>query len=479
MIKNSRIHNKGMILWGILLILVFAVGCFLKSGYIFCKYEDSAEFAQNEARRQGIIEGDIIDRNGNIIMKPTAPVKEKNEPTVVHPAYSHLLGFNSTGHGRSALRKLCYEDLYSDLETGKGATIQLTIDDNLQSKAFDYIKNGVDGSPIRGSIVVLDAKTGDILTMTSRNYMDFEPETIDENYKKYVTINEFFLNYPTDVPEAPGSVYKLVTACAAIEKGYENYIYNDVNYNGKYLIDGKEELTVYNHKAVRENVFGDINMQLALDSSLNTYFASLGVEKLGEGVVREYAKKFLISTSRPKNGGYERLDLGFAKLPSYIGFNYGKFNLASLCYGQGELAVTPLHIAMIGQAIANDGNMKMPSLIDKVIYPDGSEQLSQRLTDPPAPIKAETAQKLKNYLVNTSMGIFRKDLGLTDKEGNAVRVYSKTGTAELGRNDDICHAYLMCMTDDYVVLISSNRTDASGSSHRDIAEGLLRTLYSE
>ncbi len=481
--KNSRLHNFALIMCGMVIVMAVATGSLINSGFILCDYEDSVEGVREAERKANVVEGDILDRWDNPIIAPVLPVKE--EQIKVAPAYAHLLGYNSVSHGSDRLRARYRKILYDDGGTGKGSTIKLTIDDKIQKQAYSYLQRGINGNPIRGSIVILDAKNGDILTMTSRNLTEYDTSVIDieESFKKYSEIDDFFYNYPTDTPEAPGSVYKLVTACAAIEKGVDDHIYNDVNSNGKYYVDGKEELEIKNHTAVRDTVFGDIDIKLALNHSLNTYFASLGIEKLGESAIEEYAKKFLINVGKEAKGEFKTLDVGFAKLPSSIEFtsidgNYNeRYNLANLTFGQGTLSVTPLQLAMIGQAIANDGDMKMPLLIKSVVSYDGKEIPAVRMDDPLNPIKKETAGKLKDYLVGTTRTIFGKDLSFNGKDGSPVRVYSKTGTAEIGMKDGTCHAYLMCMTDDYVVLISSNRTKESGSSHKGIAEGLLRLLY--
>ncbi len=481
--KNSKLHNIALIMCGMVITMAVVVGCFINGGFILNDYDESVEGVQEAERRNSIVEGNFTDKSGTPVMTPVNPVKD--EQIRVEPAYAHLLGYNSVGHAQSGLRQLYHRVLYEDYNTGKGSTIQLTIDDAIQKQAYNYLQRGVNGNPIRGSIVILDAKTGDVVAMTSRNTREYDTSVIDvgENFEEYSKIADFFYNYPTDIPEAPGSVYKLVTACAAIEKGCDDHIYNDVESGGAYYVDGDENLKIINHSVVRDIVFGDINMQTALNNSLNTYFASLGVEKLGESVIEEYARKFLINMDKKTNNEYKTLDVGFAKLPSYMEMvspegNYNaRYNLALLTHGQGMFAITPLHIAMIGQAIANDGNMKMPLLVKSIIYPDGKEVPTLRKNNPVPPIKAETAQKLKDYLVGTTSAIFGRELNLTDKDGNTVRVYSKTGTAEIGMKDGTCHAYLLCMTDDYVVLISSNRTHESGSSHKEIAAGLLHSLY--
>ncbi len=481
--KNSKLHNFALVMCGMVIVMAVATGVLINGGFILCDYNDSVQGVQEAERKTNVVEGDILDRWDNPIMAPLLPVKE--EQVRVEPAYAHLLGYNSVSHGYDRLRGSYRKILYDDAGTGKGSTIKLTIDDKIQKAAYSYLQRGINGNPIRGSIVILDAKNGDVLAMTSRNLIEYDTSVIDieENFKKYSSVENFFYNYPTDIPEAPGSVYKLVTACAAIEKGCDDHIYNDVASNGVYYVDGNENLEIKNHSAVRDTVFGDINMQLALNQSLNTYFASLGIEKLGESAIEEYAKKFLINIGKKSQTEFKTLDVGFAKLPSCMEFvsidgNYNeRYNLANLTFGQGEFAITPLHLAMIGQAIANNGDMKMPLLIKSVVYPDGKEIPAVRPDDPLEPIKAQTAQKLKDYLVGTTRTIFGKDLSFIDKNGSPVRVYSKTGTAEIGMKDGTCHAYLMCMTDDYVVLISSNRTKESGSSHKGIAEGLMRLLY--
>ena len=197
--KNSRLHNFALIMCGMVIVMAVATGSLINSGFILCDYEDSVEGVREAERKANVVEGDILDRWDNPIIAPVLPVKE--EQIKVAPAYAHLLGYNSVSHGSDRLRARYRKILYDDGGTGKGSTIKLTIDDKIQKQAYSYLQRGINGNPIRGSIVILDAKNGDILTMTSRNLTEYDTSVIDieESFKKYSEIDNFFYNYPWNI----------------------------------------------------------------------------------------------------------------------------------------------------------------------------------------------------------------------------------------------------------------------------------------
>ena len=533
--KNSNLYHGGMIIIGMLVMISCVLLCFYKGGMILSDKEDSSKAVRMAAyNKANGIEGNIVDVNDLLIMTPDAPVSVKN--TAVPFEYAHLLGYNSIARGQSGLRAVYHDQLYDYTEKGepvrpgedpskkpelKGATLKLTINDKIQKLAYRQLKinSGAPNENKVASAVVLDVKTGDVIAMTSINNIDYDVSKIDDEayYNKYSQIKEFFFNLPTGIPEAPGSVFKIVTAAIAIDNELENTEYDDRKSGldhieseeiagGNYMVSpeskpitnhGQENGRVFAYADEEGNVKG-IDMQLALNRSLNTYFAYLGREKIGQSMLSDYMNKFKVDTEMAKENVYRyNLDLGFVKLPSYVGFDTGymseedakgfnpEFNLANTFYGQGRLALTPLHIAMMGQALCNDGKMLTPRLVKSVTRADGTviSDKNKVMLDEAQVVSPETSKKLKEYLYKVTTddvyGAFSALKGIKDKSGNTIRVYSKTGTAEVpGGGDKIYHAYLITMTDDYVVLISTNRTTASGGSHAKINAEILKALYS-
>ena len=149
-------------------------------------------------------------------------------------------------------------------------------------------------------------------------------------------IDGFFLPNVYKDKEEPGSVFKIITASSIVENNMENNIIRD---SGTLDIQGH---TVRNSG---ESAFGSISLQDALGYSSNVYFAQEAL-LLGESELNEKGKDFLIGKD---------IELDFTTLKSNWNLeNASSALLADTAYGQGQTLITPLQIAMIGQAVSND-----------------------------------------------------------------------------------------------------------------------------
>lgn len=472
----KRNYHKVTIIFGaviVMLVMVFAMN-FTRVIYL----EDEVVKQQKWVQHMEVTtEGDIYDRNGEPILNPEVP-REEDHAYVEHP-FSYLLGYNYPGLGQSGLREVYHEHLYDDMGTKKGGSVQLTIDKYLQTKAYELLKN----DNLHGTIIVLDVPTGEVLTMASRRWEDIDwnpvydkndkgesyvKETVADHYNKYAEMEDMRKNKTmlldpaiTD-NDAPGSVYKIITACCAIENGLADFTYTDT---GSLDPGGSNSKTVYNHTP---QAFGEIGMQSALTNSVNTYFAALSLE-LGDKRMQATAENFLIG---------ETIDFPCGTLYSSINLDGTRNMLAHTGYGQGKLQISPMHLAMIGQAIANNGEMYFP-VIEKsrinakgrVISETKNKQLCAKAISPET---AATIKSLMNGVVNNSASITE----LRERQEKTGKIfYAKSGTAELIDNQPIYHSSLLTMTDDYVVLVSINYTNKQGSDYAYLADSIWQDLY--
>lgn len=451
----NKLNHKLTLIIGMLVMIAISVGALHFSRVLYVN-DPAKEDIKKAEKIKNVVEGDIIDRADEVILNPTEPLPENS--TKVDLAYSYIVGYNHISLGSSGLRKAYSEHLFNDDETGKGGTIQLTIDHMLQKSAYQLLK----GEDMAGSIIVMDVKTGELLAMASRRSEDLDLNELDndkfDEYSNWTDVKgrkNLFVDPAREEQEAPGSVYKVVTACAAIENGLGDYKYTDT---GETVID---KATIKNAK---NGVYYDETLESALINSTNTYFANLSV-KLKERNMKEMAEKFLVGS---------QVDVGFSVLPSVIEFNGRDANLAMIGFGQGSLALTPLHIALIGQSISNDGEMIKPVLVKKLydakgrnIFEDNGGKLLAKT------VKKSTAKKIKELMQSVTESNFPEFLNYNSK------VYSKTGTAEIeyGGGKIIHHTYLLSMTDDYVVLVSVNDTYGYGSDLKGYVEKMLSLLY--
>jgi len=412
--------------------------------------DTTAERIEWEEHKKVTVEGSFTDANGNVIFAPEKPYKE--DTAVMPVSYSYILGYNSPTYGTSGLRDIYCKHLYNDLDTGVGGSIQLTIDDILQNKAYAALKQ----NQLTGSIVVLNAKNAEILAMAGYRGIDYDLNNLDaEKWNRYTNsgIDGMLLSPATGDYKAPGSVFKILTAAAAIKNGMGDFVFDDVG--SKIEIDG----TVINNAYTFD--YGPENLQTALNHSANTYFGTLSME-LGEGAMRGIFNDFLV--------GHE-IDLGFTTLRSAAKLDGSDKNLAMVGFGQGGVAISPLHLAMIGQSFVNNGRMIKPSLIKtmydangKIIYKNTEHELLTQT------VKPEIADEVKNLMHGVTLDK-HPDWDYTD------RIYSKTGTAQTTDGSKIYNSYFLCMTEEYVILVSINNTPGYGANYSYIAESFLKELY--
>lgn len=352
--------------------------------------------------------------------------REYPEPTL----YSHITGWNSFTYGPGGGiegasdgllsgrdDKLFYDRLTGTIagRTPKGASLELTINPRVQKAAEDALGEQ------RGAVVALDPRTGAILAMVS--HPNFNPTPLvshDPNTEKKAW--ESLNNDPTRplVNRAisgnlypPGSVFKIVTAAAAIEDGEWD---EDSSIPGPAVLDlPQTDVGLPNSHPGACGPNDQVTLAVALQDSCNTAFGWLGME-LGGDAVRDQANKF---------GFGDDLDIPMTVTPSTIPQELSPPQEAQVGIGQYDVRVTPLQMAMVSSAVANDGIVMRPHLIQSVLGSDLStieekkpEQLSRAM-------KPDTARQLTDMMKL----VVERGTG-TQGAVSGVSVAAKTGTAE-------------------------------------------------
>jgi len=354
------------------------------------------------------VRGSIIDKNGIVLAKSD----DKKRIYPFSNLYSHIIGYNSMTYGKSMLeakynKLLLGQDDFSTvfyLSSAKraGYDLTLTIDHNLQKLASDRLGKR------NGAVIALDPKTGAILAMVSKP--DFNPnaDTLAEKWLE-LTDNEKspLLPRATGGLYAPGSVFKIITSAAAIEKGLDGETYEDT---GKVTIKGK---TFENYKT---KAFGKINMERGFEVSSNFVFCTLGTQIRSEGLL-EISERFGFNKTFDCD-----IDITKSRFPQKQADDAMS---AALAIGQGETLATPMQMAMVTCAIANNGIMMKPYIVQKATNQNGFAVYEGKAQQLYKPISGEVASRIKSMMVNT----VKKGTG----SGASLRSYQvggKTGTAE-------------------------------------------------
>jgi cell division protein FtsI/penicillin-binding protein 2 len=277
--------------------------------------------------------------------------------------------------------------------------VHLTVDIRLQLRARDILDRHLqDAGAPRGSVVVLDAATGDVLAMVSAPAPDPRAVHTPDELLDRARYGE----YP------PGSTFKLVTAIAALrlDPGLKHR-----TFLCRTLPDGRAGNTIAGwNRAIKDDIgdraHGTLDMEQAIAVSCNAYFAQLGVHDVGSKALAETAAQFGISTGDP------------AEL---------RRNLPFASYGQGAVLVSPFKMARVAAAIAAGGKM-----------PEGrwvADESNSRGDAPLDVLPAEQAQ----FLAGAMRRVVLEGTARHVMAGTPVSIAGKTGTAQL--DEGMPHAW--------------------------------------
>lgn len=290
-----------------------------------------------------------------------------------------------------------------------------TLDKNIQQICESAAQNN---NIKRGAIVVMDINSGEIKAMVS--CPDFDTTNIEEaiNNPDSPFVNRALSAYSV------GSIFKLVTAAAAMEQG--------ISPEYSYTCTGSTDVNGQIFNCHKWGGHGEIDMTTAMVQSCNTYFIALS----------EYLdpKKYIETAET----------LGFGKeivLCDDIVSSSGNLQScediavaaerANMSFGQGMLTATPLQICRMTSAIANDGIMYEPSLIKGIRNSDGSIEYSDIVAGKRV-LSYETVKKLQIFMLKT----VRTDNSMSNPQKTSAA--GKTSTAQTGWFDENGNELLNC-----------------------------------
>jgi penicillin-binding protein 2 len=350
-------------------------------------------------------------------------------------------GFDSLLRGRAGagavlVNNLGYrqtEDVWTQPEPGHN--VVLTIDLDIQQAAERSLA-AHQGADARAAAVVMDVRTGDVLAMVSSPAFDpndfaqgaFPPgvaERLNDPGLRPQMNRATFENY------APGSVFKTVIALAALENGLDP---NAVVVNPENPGDPGHGHYVLGRRSIRDTAPpGDYSFKRAIERSCNTYFITVGLQAGIDNIVR-MAEKFHFGerTGLPTRQETPGIFPSLARVHS--GWHDG--DTANLCIGQGEMAVTPIQMAVEISAIANGGKVLWPRLVERI--------------EPQDPASGEAVTNFPAGLVRDNLGVHPRSLRILwdamlgeteDAEGTGkaacvtgLHICGKTGTAQVQDN---------------------------------------------
>ncbi|HEX7290842.1 MAG TPA: penicillin-binding protein 2 [Conexibacter sp.] len=300
----------------------------------------------------------------------------------------------------------------------QGDTVLTTLDPEAQRIATEQL--AATGSP--GAVVALDPRTGAVKVMASTP--GYDPNQLGDPgvFRRLNAAGSGapLLDRATQSSYAPGSTFKVLTAAAAIDSG---------RYTPDSVIDGSSP-KVISGVPMRNDLgtsYGPITLTKAMTNSVNTVFGQIG-EALGKRTMGDYMRRFGFYVKPPLDYPADEMVASGERLNGrLLPVTSDRVDVGRMAIGQDKLAVTPLQMALVVAAIANDGRLMRPHLVDRVVDPDGRTVDRVEPEVAGTPVSAETARQV-NAMMRT---VVESGTG-TAVQLPGIEVAGKTGTAEIG-----------------------------------------------
>ncbi|MGN9755677.1 peptidoglycan D,D-transpeptidase FtsI family protein [Streptomyces sp. SD31] len=307
-----------------------------------------------------------------------------------------------------------------DMITGKereGGNVVTTLNAAAQKAAY----NGLKAQGGKGAVAAIEPSTGKILALAS--YPSYDPGTIaggstsdEEAWKKLQKKNnpdDPMLNRALREVYPPGSTFKVVTAAAALENG----LYTDADQNTKTPLPWTMPGTTTVLKNEGNIPCKNAKLRVALQWSCNTVFGKIGSD-LGNDKMLEEAKKF---------GFTEEQFTPVRTSASVFSDDMNPSQTALSSIGQFNTAATPLQMAMVASAVANDGTLMKPYMVDEVQTHNLDPLEKTTPEEMSKPLSAENAEILQSMMET----VVEEGTGKNARI-DGVKVGGKTGTAQHG-----------------------------------------------
>ncbi len=411
--------------------------------------------------------GDITDRNGLVLATTlTDRTRKYSGNKAIRRAVSQTVGdaMGMSGTGVETFHAGTLLGLSGSIidrtwqvlsgTQARGDDIRLTIDAELCAYISDQFP-----AKKRGAVVVMNYETGEILSMVSKP--DYDPDALTTRQSGGDETGSGYLNRALQGQYPPGSTFKIVTLASTLEN-------LPAAVDRTYVCDGLEEFGSGKVTCYGGAVHGKMSLLEAFTKSCNITFASLAVE-LGD--------KALIATARKMgfdvNFSFRDLVLYESSIPDSIN---DVCELAWTGVGQGKLLVTPLHMAMIVSAVANDGVMPTPLLIKQVTGVGGLPRIRTASGAYGRVMTEGVAQFIGRYMAQVVK------VGTAQKA--AVKGYTvcgKTGSAETSDDKSVpTDAWFVGYLDDpghpYAIAVVVEKGGAGGDTAAPLAAKILKKV---
>ncbi len=383
--------------------------------------------------------GPILDRNGKVLAQDTGTPGNYSR-VYTDPSLAQTVGYVSALRaGVTGLEATYNQDLLGldrpDTEIDRmlhrpihGSNLVLTLDSNIQAAAVQ----AMDGRT--GAVLALDGKTGAVLAMVSNP--GFDPNRInDSNYAASLQSSSALINRATQGLYVPGSTFKTITLIAALDSHQVtpttifDFGQPRTDSKGKiyyvYTVDGFDIIDP-NHTQ------NTLSLPEAYSYSANDAFAKLA-DKMNPDVYIKYGESLGFSTPDYSQRFPLELQVSEPQLANNVDdLRTNNVLRASTGFGQGELEVTPISMAMVVEAIVNGGSIPVPYFVQDIRDAQGNiirQRPDNHIVQ--GVMSQQTASEVRQMMIG-AVDHFKIGQNLVPGAMSG----GKTGTAQLGGNQN-------------------------------------------
>lgn len=476
---NERHKNKGSMRRGnreIMMITYIFLAVFIGLiVYLFCYTQfRSGSLINNPYNKRTdlfakkVVRGDILSREGDVLA--TSLTDEYGLEERVYPfgnVFSHAVGFST--HGKTGIESIAnFTLLTSDVFIGErikndfqgiknpGNKVVTTLNTYMQQVADASLLNS------RGAIVATNVKTGEILALVSKP--DFDPNTVDLNWGVINDENNtVLLNRATQGLYPPGSTFKIVTALEFI-KETENRDEYDFDCSGAYTYEGNT-INCYhgqNH--------GHLNFEESFAKSCNSSFANISTT-LNKRDFEKTCEGLLFGQSLPIPYNYKQSSVSINRKSDIA-------DVLQTAIGQGKTQITPFHMNMITQAIANKGILMNPYVIKETLSANNDKLTKTKPSEYGRLLSSSNAEILRELMAK----VVEEGTATKLRDTYGYKAFGKTGSAEYSSDKRASHAWFTGFGEDeqgnvIAVTVIVEGGGSGGEVAVPIAKNVLDAFY--
>ena len=419
-INKGRAINRNILKVSVFVSIVF----FALMVYLCCflTFDASSVINNSYNRRsdtltQTVKRGSILASDDSVLAY--SEIDSNGEENRIYPygrVFAHVVGFNVYGglgleSSYNYYLLTSHTDMFQKIadefkqEKSPGDSIKTTLDTDLQEFVYDILN-------FDGAIVCMNPDTGEIYAMVSKP--DFDPNYISDDWDSIVSdeSNSCLLNRTCQGLYTPGSTFKIFTL-------YEYYLENKDDISSfKYDCSGSINVGDTSISCINNTAHGEESIEEAFANSCNCAFsyitAGLNIDSL-----KETAENLLFDTDLP-------VDINSYKSIFSLTASDSEFDIMATGIGQGDTLCSPMHLAMVIAAIANDGICMKPYLVSGIQNSSGDTIKTFRSEQYKTLFSQEEAAFLKSCLRK----VITEGTSTILYPGNFV-AYGKTGTAQV------------------------------------------------